>query len=126
MSSHHQSRILLADNDPRVCWSLRLLLRHKPGLAMVNEDQEETSLLDRAATSRPHIILLDWELAAETPSQLFSDLHDLEPRPAVIVLSVQPEWERYALDAGADAFVAKIDPPEKLLQAVERFVSTRT
>jgi CheY-like chemotaxis protein len=37
---------------------------------------------------------------------------------AVIVLSGQPEAEQDALDAGADAFVSKADPPEQLLAAM--------
>lgn len=125
MNPHHQTKILLADDDPRVCWSLHMLLRHRPGLSIVGQE-DQAGLLTKAAASRPHIILLDWELAAETPDRLISALHSLDTRPIVIVLSVQPEREHQALTAGADAFVTKIDPPERLLEAVDRFLSARS
>ena len=36
----------------------------------------------------------------------------------MIVLSGRPEARQMALAAGADEFVSKIDPPEKLLAAI--------
>ena len=40
------------------------------------------------------------------------------PESFVVALSGLPEARREALAAGADAFVSKGDPPEKLLAAV--------
>lgn len=118
MEPDHHLRVLLADDDPRVCRSLNMLLRHSPGLTVVGEGKSD--ILDKATNLRPDIILLDWELSGESPDQLFSALHSLDTEPTVIVLSVQPERELQALAAGADAFVSKVDPPEKLLHAVDR------
>jgi DNA-binding NarL/FixJ family response regulator len=36
----------------------------------------------------------------------------------VIVLSGRPEARQAVLDAGADAFVSKVEPPERLLAAI--------
>ena len=40
----------------------------------------------------------------------------------VIALSMHPEFEKYALDAGVDAFVYKANLPEYLLEAFEQIV----
>jgi DNA-binding NarL/FixJ family response regulator len=40
------------------------------------------------------------------------------PNLLVVVLSGRPEVRREALAAGADAFVSKVDPPERLLAAL--------
>jgi DNA-binding NarL/FixJ family response regulator len=46
---------------------------------------------------------------------VLADLHALERRPQIIVLSVRPEVESAALAAGADAFVTKSAPPDQLV-----------
>jgi DNA-binding NarL/FixJ family response regulator len=52
-------------------------------------------------------------------SELLSSLRTICPELRVIVLSVRQEASQPALAAGAEAFVCKMDPPEKLLAAIE-------
>jgi DNA-binding NarL/FixJ family response regulator len=47
-------------------------------------------------------------------------LHAHQPGLRVIALSGQPEASKASLEAGADAFVSKGDPPEQLLHAMAR------
>ena len=49
-------------------------------------------------------------------------LHGLDYHPRVIVLSTRPESEMDALAVGADAFVCKGDPPERLLDSFRTLV----
>ena len=37
---------------------------------------------------------------------------------SIIVLSGRPEYRKNAIAAGADAFVSKVDPPDRLLDAI--------
>ena len=48
-------------------------------------------------------------------------LRGIRPDLPVIALSGWPEARRASLDAGADAFVSKGDPPEQLLAAINSF-----
>jgi DNA-binding NarL/FixJ family response regulator len=111
-------RVLLADDQSKVRSALRLLLRQEPELSVVGEAVEVESLLAQTETARPDLVLLDWELPGLSTVDLLPALRALCPRLQVIVLSGRPEARRAALAAGADAFVSKGDPPERLLKTL--------
>jgi hypothetical protein len=46
-------------------------------------------------------------------------LRQVYPDLMVVALSARPEERQAALEAGADAFVSKTDPPECLLEAIQ-------
>ncbi len=136
-------QVLLADNQPKVRLGLRVLLERQPGLKVVGEATNAEELLARMEADRPDLVLLGWELpglakvdpsasrrgesvACTEPSRseqsgqgLLSALRRVSPNLRVIALSVRSEARRVALAAGADAFVSKCDPPERLLAAIE-------
>ena len=111
-------RILLADDQPKVRLGLRLLLEQEQWASVVGEAAEAGSLLALAEVTQPDLVLLDWSLQGSERLDLLPALHGCCPRLAVVALSGQPGAEQEALDAGADAFVSKADPPEKLLAAI--------
>lgn len=112
------TRVLIADDQPHVRSAMRLLLRQEPGLAVVGEAGDVDQALELAAGRRPDIVLLDWELPGEGGGAALAGLRAAQPGLVVVALSGRPEARRAALDAGADAFVSKGDPPERLLAAV--------
>jgi DNA-binding NarL/FixJ family response regulator len=111
-------RVLLADDQPKVRSALRLLLGQQPDLEVVGEAAEAESLLVQVKELCPDLVLLDWELPGFAADDLLPALREICPRVTVIALSGRPEARRAALAAGADAFVSKGDPPERLLAAV--------
>ena len=112
-------RVLLADDQTKVRSALRLLLEQQPGLSVVGEAAEAEDLLAQVEATQPDLVLLDWELPGLRTDDRLSALRTLCPQLKVIALSGQPEARRAALAAGADAFVSKGDPPERLLAAVD-------
>ena len=111
-------RILLADEQTRVRLALQILLSQEPGLTVVGEAAEATDLLAQIRVTRPDLVLLDWGLPGLATIGSLSALHTTCPNLSVIVLSGRPEARQMALAAGADEFISKIDPPEKLLAAI--------
>ena len=111
-------RVLLADNQPRVRLALRALLEQLPGLKIVGEAVDAQDLLIQAEATCPELVLLHWRLNGSAATNLLSDLRRACPSLCVIALSVRPEACRAALAAGADAFVSKTEPPERLLGAI--------
>jgi DNA-binding NarL/FixJ family response regulator len=87
---------------------------------VVGEAAEAEGLLTLAKATHPDLMLLDWELPSLRADSVLSALHRVCPNLLVIVLSVRPEARRAALTAGANAFVSKGDPPERLLAAIGR------
>ena len=55
-------RILIADDQPKVRFAMRVLLDRQPGLVVVGEAVHADSLLAQAAKACPDLVLLDWEL----------------------------------------------------------------
>ena len=114
-------RVLLADSQSRVRSALRLLLEQQPSLHLLGEAVDATGLLDWAKAACPELVILDWELPGLNAGSLLPALRELCPHLAVIALSGRPESRQAALDAGANTFVSKGDPPERLLAAVNDF-----
>ena len=111
-------RIMVADHQSKVRFALRTLLVRQPGLEVVGEADTVEELLDGVGATQTDLLLLHWRLGDEM-SEVLSTLKQVCPGLHVIVLSVRQEACHDALAAGAEAFVCKMDPPDKLLAAIE-------
>ena len=121
-----QMRVLVADDQPKVRSALRLLLEQESGMSVVGEAVKAEDLLAQVEATQPDLVLLDWELPGLQGNDRLSILRTLRPQLKVIALSGKPEARRAAQAAGADAFVSKGDPPERLLAAVNDCRHRRT
>jgi len=111
-------RVFIAEHESKVRSALRALLRLRPGIEVVGEATTVQELKARLDTTQPELLLLHWRLGEGMP-ELLASLKREYPELKVIVLSVRQEACREALAAGAEAFVCKMDPPDKLLAAIE-------
>ena len=111
-------RIILADNQPKVRLALQLLLGQEEEISVVGEAANAEGLFAQIEKTHPDLVLLDWDLPGVPMVDLLSALNNTYPALSVIALSWRLEMEYAALDAGADAFVSKADPPEQLLAAI--------
>jgi DNA-binding NarL/FixJ family response regulator len=116
-------RILLADGQLNVRSALGRLLKHEPGVEVVGETSEANDLMALVRTSHPDLVLLDWGLPGLSAMGSLPGLRMNNPNLLIVVLSGRPEACQTALAAGANAFVSKIDPPEKLLKALHEINS---
>jgi DNA-binding NarL/FixJ family response regulator len=111
-------RILLADVQAKVRFALRVLLERQPGCHIVGEATSSEDLLAQVQAACPDLVLLGWELPHPAKAELVAALREVCPNLVVIALSGRPEARKAALEAAADAFVSKGDPPEHLLAAI--------
>jgi DNA-binding NarL/FixJ family response regulator len=111
-------RILLADDQPQVRSALRLLLEQEIPALIVGEAETLDDLLSRRPAQSPEAILLDWELPGLSPATGLPAIRRAYPLAQIVALSSRPEARQTALQAGADRFVCKGDPPERLLAAL--------
>ena len=114
-------RVIVADDQVEVRSAIRLLMEEKAGLDVVGEAYDTETLIKLVKTTRPDLVILDWELAEAKPGEALEVLRGLKPDLAVFVLSSRPQVQIAALKAGARAFVCKSDPPESLLKALEKY-----
>jgi len=110
--------ILLADDQKKVRFALRVLLERQPGCIVVGEATSAQDLLSQAQEICPDLVLLAWELPDRDVASLIAELRRECPPLRIIVLSGRPEARQAALAAGADTFVSKGDPPDCLLSAL--------
>jgi DNA-binding NarL/FixJ family response regulator len=110
-------RIVVADHQQKVRFALRTLLSRQPGVEVVGEAATAEELLTRVALTWPDMVLLHWRLHEVSPD-LVPALRRMCPGLRVIVLSARSEAGREALVAGAEAFICKMDPPDKLLAVI--------
>lgn len=113
------ARILLADGEAVVRSALRIALSQVPGAEIVGEASHAEQAVRCVAQNHPSIVLLSWELPGHCPEALLAKVRALAPGLRIIALSAQPEARKAALEAGADAFVSKVEPPERLLAALQ-------
>ncbi len=111
-------RVLIADNQSRVRFALRALLARQAEVELVGEASCAHDLLEQAKSARPDLLLLGWELTGLAADSPLSALRKTCPNLRVIALSGRSEARQAALDAGADVFVSKTHPPERLLAAI--------
>jgi DNA-binding NarL/FixJ family response regulator len=111
-------RILVADDQSDVRYALRTLLQLVKELhvEVVGEAADADTLLNEVASLEPDVLLVDWKLPG---LRAIAYLRALYPQLRIIVLSVRAEARQAALDAGADAFVFKGDPVERLVEAIQ-------
>ena len=117
-------RILIADDQTKVRFALRVLLQRQPTFEVVGEATNAEELCAQVEANCPDVVLLDWELPGLTPDELLAGLRRMCPGVAVIALSGRLEARQTVLDAGAHAFVCKCDSPQQLLKAIEQCKST--
>ena len=113
-------KILLADDQPQVRSALRLLLEQGAQARIVGEAENVEDLLNPSSALTPEAILIDWELPGLSPTDGVSSIRKAYPSARIVALSSRPEARQPALQAGADCFVCKGDPPERLLAALSQ------
>lgn len=113
-------RILIADDQDRVRHALKILLTQQPGLQVVSEAADGAGLLVQANIAQADLVLVDWELPGLAEAGGLPALHKSCPALRIVVLSSRPGVRRAAQAAGADAYVSKSDPPERLLAILQR------
>lgn len=113
-------RILIADSQYRVRHALGVLLAQQPGIRVVGQAANGQELLAQAGLGAADLALVEWELPGLVEAGGLTALRQTCPTLQMIVLSSRPGVRRAALSSGADAFVSKGDPPERLLAVIRR------
>ena len=115
--------IVLADDHRMVRTALRLLLEAQDDFEVVADVGDAAAALQSVLDQRPSILVLDLNMPGELSGlDAISQVADLSPETAVVVLTMQrePGFARRALRDGARAYVLKESADEELVEAVRR------
>jgi YesN/AraC family two-component response regulator len=116
-------RILIVDDQRRARQSLRALLNTWQAVEEIREAANGLDAVLLVESFHPHLVLTDVRMLTMDGIRATRYLKAVYPSVKVIVLSMYPDYESQALDAGADAFVSKGESPERLLEVLEGVAS---
>jgi len=115
-------RICIADRQPRVRYGMRVLLEQQPGWKVIGEAAEVAELIEQTQTGCPDMVLLEWELPGMPAEEVVAQLRSSCPDIRIVSLSGQLEVRQAALNAGVDGFASKTEPPERLIQLIQKIM----
>ncbi|MCO1656527.1 response regulator [Pseudonocardia humida] len=113
-------RVLLADDDPALRATLRLLLEATPGMAVVGEAGDGREAVELVAALAPDVVLMDVRMPRLDGVEATRRIVGSGAAARVLVLTTfdLDEHVHAALRAGAAGFLLKDAPPARLLDAV--------
>ncbi len=113
-------RVLVADDQSMVRAGFRMLLAGEPDIEVVAEASNGLEAVDKAARSRPTVVLMDIRMPELDGLEATRRILAADDTARILILTTfdLDEYVYEALRAGASGFVLKDDPPEQLLAAV--------
>jgi two-component system nitrate/nitrite response regulator NarL len=112
--------IMIIDDHVVIRSGLRMLIEHDQRMQVVAQAGNRIEALERAAGTRPDVIILDLVLGEEDGLSFLPELCQASPNSRVLVLTgVQsPDAHRRAIRRGALGIVLKEHAAEQLLKAI--------
>jgi DNA-binding NarL/FixJ family response regulator len=117
-------RLMLADDGERTRRALRALFATCSDLEVVGEAADGSAAIQLVARERPDIVVMDLRMPIVDGLKATGRIKQRCPRVQVVILSVDADARDRALAAGADAFVAKGDPEDALLETIRALART--
>jgi two-component system response regulator DesR len=113
-------RIFLVDDEPQVRHGLRMRLEMEADFAVVGEADDGPGAIRGVSKARPDVVLMDIEMPGKDGIRVTTELRNIAPACAVVIVSLQddPATKALAFAAGAAAFVGKHEIDAALTQAI--------
>ena len=120
-------RLLLVDDSEIFLEAICAFLARHRQFEVVGLAQDGASALRLAHQMQPDLVLLDISLENECGLDLIPGLRQINPHLAIIILTLLGEelYKKYALLAGADAYLTKTNLASELLPNIDQILGTR-
>ncbi|WP_366505459.1 response regulator transcription factor [Tessaracoccus sp.] len=117
-------RVLVADDQPLIRYSLRALVGGEADLEMVGEAATGREAVRAAVASHPDVVLMDIRMpdgdGIDATRAILADPASAGCRVLVVSMFELDEYVYAALRAGASGFLLKDTEPDRLLEAIRR------
>jgi CheY-like chemotaxis protein len=117
-------RILVVDNQLRARLGMKALLGAWYPAAELREAVDGYEAVQLVEEFQPDLILMDARMPKMNGIDAVRHIKGKSPQIKIIVLSMYTDIKAEALAAGADAFVSKSEPPEKIRENLEGIFSS--
>jgi DNA-binding NarL/FixJ family response regulator len=108
--------VLVVDDQPRARRSLKALLATWARVGQIREAADGNEALTEMERACPDLVVMDVTMPGMDGLTAARAIKARWPNTRIVMLSMYPEYANEALSAGADAFVAKGEPPRQLLE----------
>jgi DNA-binding NarL/FixJ family response regulator len=115
-------RFLIVDDTARARQSMKALLEVWHPLEELREAANGIEAVQLVEAFQPDFILMDARMPRMSGLEATRLIKAKWPRIKIIILSVFTDYQALALEAGADAFISKSDPPDKLREALRNIL----
>jgi DNA-binding NarL/FixJ family response regulator len=111
-------KVLIADDNVRARFGLRVLLTLQPEIEIVGEAADGLEVQDVVRDRQPDVVLMDVRMPQMDGLEATRQIKAHWPQVRVVVVSMYASHRAEALAAGADAFLVKGCPAGELLAAI--------
>ena len=135
ITSNRTVRLLICDDEARIREALQSLLSTY-GLSKPDDSSPQIEVVGNAANGReaiqmvekyqPDVVLMDAFMPVMNGLEATRAIKAIEPQVKVIMLTLYSELQRVAKTTGADAFLVKGCPAEKLIDTILTISKTDT
>jgi len=117
------TRIYLADALPDERSALRLMLQDLD-MEVIGEGPDWETTIIEAPGLETDILLIDWDLLPDKPTNAIKALRKACPEALLIVLfSNYDARQQAAMSAGADTFISKGETPQRIAERLKSVVN---
>ena len=118
-------RIILAAREADLRLASQLLLTEEPNVDVVGTASTVSGILALLKTYQVDIVVLDSTLLSKETSEWITKIKNSKSKPKIILLSHTDLSPQTISEIGVDAFVSKMEPPERLVSAFRRLAEER-
>ena len=113
-------RVAIIDDDPLVRAGLAMILGGDPTLSVVGEAGDGADAVALVREVAPDVVLMDIRMPVRDGLSAATEILAAAVRPRVIMLTTfdADEMVHRALRAGADGFLLKDTPPERIVESI--------
>jgi DNA-binding NarL/FixJ family response regulator len=116
-------RVLVVDDQLRARQSLTALLATDPHVGEVQQAAGGSQALLVIEQMPPDLVLMDAQMPEMDGPEVTREIKRRWPHIKIFVLSMYVDYMADALAAGADAFISKGEPPDRLLTLINGLAS---
>jgi len=121
-------RVLICDDQAVVCEGLELILSADPQIEVVGLAYDGSEVLEMIPGAQPELVLMDLKMPVMNGIHATREIKKKYPEIKVLVLTTfgEDEWVFDAVRSGADGYLLKGTPRDKLVAAVKGTVAGET
>jgi len=121
MVNRETIRVAIVEDQIRYRDLLRLILTGSDNIELLFEKDHCRNIMDDVVKQLPDVLIMDIDLPGKSGIEAVRELKEVFPDLKILMLTVFEDDEKIfgAIKAGANGYLLKKDPPQKILDAIQ-------